>query len=302
MSYSAPMSRFCAASWAVFSPTRCSSPAYRLCTTGHAVEAARQHAEFVLALDRQAGAEFARRHALQAVAQAQHRRNDPQVQQVDHAARCRRRRPPMPWDSRSEVVLPALSCSIMRTSLSARATKSGSVRRIPAASWRAVDGAQRRRQHDVAPVVGHAHPVLADERVVEMNSGRAGLPRARRAMVSSISCTCSSVRAWRPLRAASARPRRGCAHAQAASVVDGRAGPSNCHDSHSVRLVISAQHHDQRRQRTGGNMRVDSRWRGDGSAQGQRRDRAWSSAGWRVGGRDGSSVISSLSPAPARGR
>lgn len=43
-----------------------------------------------------------------------------------------------PCDSRSEVVLPALSCSIMRTSSSARATKSGSVSRYSAASSRAM--------------------------------------------------------------------------------------------------------------------------------------------------------------------
>ncbi len=34
-----------------------------------------------------------------------------------------------PCDSRSDVVLPALSCSIIRTSVSARATNSGNVSR-----------------------------------------------------------------------------------------------------------------------------------------------------------------------------
>lgn len=51
---------------------------------GHAVEAVRQQAELVVRLHRQARGELARRHALEPVLQAQHRQDDPQVQQIDH--------------------------------------------------------------------------------------------------------------------------------------------------------------------------------------------------------------------------
>lgn len=89
-------------------------------------------------------------------------------------------------------------------------------------------------------------------------------------MVSSINCTCSSVRAWRPAsgRISStatllARMRRLPVSLMAAPA------PSSCHDSHSVRPIMPSTTINATSELA--TMRVDSRWRGDG--------RPWASEG-----------------------
>lgn len=141
---------------------------------GHAVVAARQHAELVLAFHRQPGAEFARGHALQAVAQAQHRRDDPQIQQVDHGQGAGA------GDGGQHALRQAQRSGLAGVVLLDHAhQRIGALdelrQRFQVGRGAGLpQGAQGHRFHDVVPVAGHFPPLEPDGLVVgqEQRTGR----------------------------------------------------------------------------------------------------------------------------------
>ena len=222
---------------------------------GHAVEAARQHAEFVAAFHRQPGAELARRHALQTVAQAQHGRDDPQVQQIDHGQRAgagdRRQHALRQPQHRGLAGVVLLDHAHQRVGLGHELRQRLQV----VGGVGPAQGAHGRGLHDLAPVAGHLAPLLADAFVIgnEQRPRRIALGQPRDGLVHEQDLLVGAHLASF-LRPHQLHRHPVGAHAQAAGIVDGRARAFQL-PGQPQRPADHGQHHHQRGQRGGDDAR-----------------------------------------------